>query len=109
MKGTTITLINKVKKGTDELNHDIYEEVTTAVDNVLIVLGASDGIPDSTSLDKKKLTGEIAIPKGDLNDWVNADIVWNGYRLKTVGYPIEGIEANVPTRWHKKIKVEMYG
>lgn len=109
MKGTTVTLINKVKTGTDSLNHDVYEEIAEEVEGVLIVLGTSSDIPVSTSLDKKKLTGEIAVPKGDTHNWTDADVIWQGIRLKTVGFPTEGIEANVPTKWHKKVKVETYG
>ena len=51
---------------------------------------------------------QIAIPKGDANDWTNARVRFNGKDFRTIGEPEEGIEENIPLKWNRKIKVERY-
>jgi hypothetical protein len=34
--------------------------------------------------------------------------IW-GERFRTIGYPMTGIQENIPLRWGQNIKVERYG
>jgi hypothetical protein len=51
----------------------------------------------------------IGIPKGNTDNWVDAEVVINGERFRTIGYPETGIQANIPLRWGQNVKVERYG
>jgi hypothetical protein len=48
----------------------------------------------------------LGIPKGDAHDWTDRKIGFFGELWRTVGTPIQGIEANIPLCWHKKIRAE---
>ena len=51
----------------------------------------------------------LGIPKGDGHDWLDKRVTFFGRDFCTVGCPDEGIEANIPLRWHKKVRVRMTG
>lgn len=48
----------------------------------------------------------LGIPKGDAHDWTDRRIGFFGEVWRTVGTPVQGIEANIPLCWHKKVRVE---
>lgn len=47
----------------------------------------------------------LGIPKGDARDWTGIVGVF-GRTFRTVGIPEEGIAANIPTPWHKRVRIE---
>lgn len=73
------------------------------VDNVLVGEPASS---DSAIGNCKVMTYTLAVPKGDLHDWTNKKVEFFGKKFRTVGKEIQGIEANIPLCWHKKISLE---
>lgn len=109
IKGTVVTLIQKVQTGTDSFGAPVYEEKRIDVPDVLVGEPSSDDISNSLSLYGKKLAYTLAIPKGDTNDWTDTDVIIFGTRFRTYGMPTEGIEENIPLRWNKKVKVEYCG
>ena len=109
IKGITVKLYGETQSGVDDFYQPIYEETEILVDNVLVGEPSTDDIISSTELYGKKLAYTLAIPKGDTNDWVNKKVEINGELFQTYGYPTEGIEANIPLSWNKKVKVERYG
>ena len=109
IKGITVKLYGETQSGVDDFNQPIYEPTEILVDNVLVGEPSTDDIISSTELYGKKLAYTLAIPKGDTNDWVNKKVEINGELFQTYGYPTEGIEANIPLSWNKKVKVERYG
>lgn len=109
IKGTKVVLIQKEETGTDDFGAPIYEEKQIEVNDVLVGEPSSDDISNEMSLYGKKIAYTLAIPKGDTHNWVDTDVIIFGQKYKTYGYPIEGIEENIPLRWHKKVKVERYG
>ncbi len=109
IKGITVKLHTETQTGTDPFGNPIVTEIEVSVDNVLVGEPSTDDIINSTQLYGKKLAYTLAIPKGDTNDWVNKVIEINGELYKSFGYPTEGIEANIPLSWNKKVKVERYG
>ena len=40
---------------------------------------------------------------------LNKTVDFFGMKFKTVGIPLEGIEAMIPLSWNKKVTVEYYG
>ena len=46
----------------------------------------------------------LGIPKADAHDWTGIVEVF-GRTFRTVGIPEEGIAANIPTPWHKRVHI----
>lgn len=108
MKGITVTLYQRTQTDTDEFNRPVYTETPVNVDNVLIAPAETTEILDTLNLTGKKIVYSLGIPKGDAHDWTDAKIGFFDELWHTVGIPLEGIEENIPTKWHKKVKVERY-
>lgn len=113
MRGVTVTLYETTLAGYDDFNAPRYTNEATTVDNVLIGEPTTDDITNATELYGKRLSCMLGIPKGDSHDWIDKRVEWtdaygNVHKLKTFGFPITGIEANVPTRWHMKVRCEEY-
>jgi hypothetical protein len=112
MRGITIQLLVKTQTGVDALNHPIYSEEWVNVDNVLVGEPTADEIANSLSLNSKMVHYTLGIPKGDTNVWTDTEVMlpspFEG-KYKTIGYPTAGIEANIPLKWNKKVKLERYG
>lgn len=112
IKGITVQLIVKTQNGTDALNHPIYETETVNVDDVLVGQPSQEEITNTLSLYGKQAKYTLAIPKGDENTWVDTEVIlpapFSG-KFKTIGFPVAGIEANIPLRWNKKVLIEQYG
>ena len=111
IQGITIQLIQKTQTGVDAFNAPIYEEIPVDVADVLVGEPTSDEITDALNLHGKKAAYWIAIPKGDTNIWKDTKVIFPepfAGTYQTIGYPIAGIEENIPLRWNKKIMVERY-
>ena len=113
IRGLTVTLYERTATGFDPFGHATYEETPVSVDNVLVGEPTTDDVTTSTDLYGKKLLCILAIPKGDTHDWTDARVEWTGaagqtVRVRTFGFPIEGVEANVPGPWHRKVRCEAY-
>lgn len=108
MKGYDVILIQKTQTGTDPFGNPIYTETQETVKDCLIGQPSSDDVTSSVELYGKKVAYTIGIPKGDAHDWADAEVVFFGKRFKTIGFPQEGIIENIPLRWSKNVKVELY-
>ena len=123
MKGLTVTLYEHVPVyedaqetivATDDFGVPLYTEKQTSVENVLVGEPTTDDIETSTALYKKTIRYMLGIPKGDTHDWMDKKVSWTdayGYThvCKTFGFPITGIEENIPTPWHMKVRCEDFG
>lgn len=109
IKGTKVTLYERVKNGEDEFGHPIHTEISTEVENVLIAPASTDDVVNSLNLYGKKVVYNLGIPKGDSHNWENARVDFFGQSFKTFGFVVEGIEENIPLDWNKKVSVERYG
>lgn len=109
IKGIPITIVNRIQTGTDNFNAPIYDELEEVVENVLVAPTSSDDIVTMQDLTGKKAVYTLAIPKGDTHDWTDCKVKFFGEVWHTFGYPIEGIEDNIPLEWNKKVMVERYG
>lgn len=109
IKGMTVILMVKTKVGTDSFNCPIYEYHEEPVENVLVAPSSTDDIITTQNLTGKKAVYTLAIPKGDTHDWVDAKVKFFGQEWSTLGYPLEGMEENIPLDWNKKVMVKRYG
>lgn len=116
IKGTTVTLYEETIVGYDSLKAPIKSLVPVTVENVLVGEPSTDDITSSVSMYGKKISYMLGIPKGDTHDWVNKRVEWtdaygNTFRCMTFGFPITGVEENIPTAlpWHMKVRCESYG
>jgi hypothetical protein len=108
IKGITITLINKKEVGKDPFDNPIYEDVEIGVDNVLVSPTSTDDIVNTMNLTGRKAVYTLAIPKGDENNWEDAEVIFFGERWRTFGFVTQGIEHLIPGDWNKKVMVERY-
>lgn len=108
IKGITVTLWEKKQVRIDEFKRPIYEYVKKDVENVLVAPATSEDINTSIDLTGKRVEYTLAIPKGDTNNWEDCTVEFFGHKWKTFGFPIQGIEANIPLDWNKKVMVELY-
>ena len=117
MTGITVTLYERKQKATtdtppkpvyDSFNDPVWEYKSVSVSNVLVGQPTTEEITSGIDLYGKKAEYMIGIPKGDEHAWEDADVEFFGRRWHTFGVLIQGIEANVPTPWHKKIRVAVY-
>lgn len=109
IQSITITLYNKTQTGTDPFNKPVYTLTAEPVENVLVAPASSSDVVDETKLDGRTGEYQLAIPKGDTHNWENAIVEFFGHKWQVIGIPEEGIDANIPLIWNKKLKVERYG
>jgi len=108
MTGATVTLTVKTANGKDSFGNAKFTTTTVDVANVLIGQPSTDDVTSSMELYGKKIEYMLGIPKGDTNNWEDTTVTFFGQTFRTFGHTIEGIEANVPTPWHKKVRVERF-
>ena len=106
MRGVTVTLYEKTQTGVDGLNNPVYSVSPVQVENVLVGEPTTDDITSSISLYGKQLRYMLGLPKGDAHVWTDTEVEIFGERFRTFGDVIQGIDANVPTPWHHKVRVE---
>lgn len=108
MKGVSVLLHVKTQTGVDALNNPVFSDETVTVSNVLIGEPDTTDITSSIDLYGKRIAYMLGIPKGDTHNWENTEVEFFGQKYRTFGNTIEGIEENVPTPWHKKVRVERF-
>lgn len=106
--GTTVILYNKREIGKDGFNRPVYDWKAETVDDILIGQPSDDERKSELDLNGRRIEYVLGIPKGDSHEWENCIVEFFGHKFQTFGIPVEGIEANIPLRWHKKVKCERY-
>lgn len=109
MIGTSVVLYEKTQTGVDEFNNPVYSVTQTTVSNVLVGQPETDDITASIDLYGKQIVYMLGLPKGDTHNWTDTIVEIFGKPYRTFGDVIQGIEENVPTPWHKKVRVERFG
>lgn len=109
MKTETVLLHVKKKISVDGMNNPVYDDSTVEVSGVLIGQPTTEEVTSSIALYGKRLSFVLALPKGDTHDWTDTEVEFWGRKFRTYGDVVEGIEANVPTPWHRKVMVERFG
>lgn len=106
IRGTTVVLHKKTQTGVDGLNNPVYSETTENVSDVLVGIPSTEEINSSISMYGKKITYVLGIPKGDTHSWTDTTVEIFGEAFRTFGDVVQGIEENIPLKWHKKVWVE---
>jgi hypothetical protein len=109
MKGMTVQLVKKTQTGTDPFGAPIETEELIDVPDCLVGQPSTDEISATMEMYGKQIAYVVGVPKGDENTWVDTDVIIWGERFRTIGYPMTGIQENIPLRWGKNVKVERYG
>lgn len=113
MKGITVYVQKYTELGTDGFNVPIGRITWEEVEDVLVGEPSTDDITTSMDMYGKRIAYMLGIPKGDTHEWKDTVVKWTDaygteHKARTFGVPITGIEANIPTRWHKKVRCEAY-
>lgn len=109
IRGMTIVLYEKTPAGVNSFGEQIFEEETVEVEDCLVSPVSAEDVVSDLRLYGKKAVYQIAIPKGDTHIWEDRTVEFFGEKWRTFGFVEQGIEENVPLRWHKKVKVERFG
>lgn len=109
IKGITVRLCVREQTSTDPFNNPVFSENWVDVENVLVAPSTSDDITTSQDLYGKKAVYTLAIPKGDTHEWKDTLVEFFGQRFRTFGFPVQGIDENIPLDWNKKVMVDVYG
>lgn len=114
IKGITVYIHEPTVKEYDPFGAPVVEETLVPVKNVLVGEPSTDDIITTTDMYGKRISYMLGIPKGDTHNWKDRTVSWTDaygeqHVVRTFGEPITGIEANIPTRWHKKVRCEAYG
>ncbi|MBO7222563.1 MAG: hypothetical protein J6V70_00330 [Kiritimatiellae bacterium] len=109
IKGIPVVLKVKTPVGADNFNIPIYETIDETVENVLVAPASADDVATAENLYGKKAVYSLGIPKGDTHNWLDTEVEFFGETWRTFGFPLEGIESNIPLDWNKKVMVERYG
>jgi hypothetical protein len=113
IRGITVTLYDTVETGRDPFGAPIVTEHAVEVDDVLVGEPTTEEMLASTQLYGKEIKYMLGIPKGDTHDWKDKKVSWTDaygetHVCRTYGFPITGIEENIPTKWHKKVRCTDY-
>ena len=106
IRGITIRLYAKTQTGEDAFHAPVWREVQKEVPNVLVGEPSAEDIVSELQLYGKRIEYTLAIPKGDENDWDDVTVEFFGRKFRTYGGVTQGIDALIPLRWNKKVKVE---
>jgi hypothetical protein len=114
LRGTTVTLYEQTQTGVDAFGAPVYKETPVEVPNVLLGEPSTDDIITSVQVYGKVIRYMLGIPKGDTHDWMDKKVSWTDaygivHTAQTFGFPVTGIEENIPGPWHMKVRCVEYG
>ena len=108
IRGITVTLYEATQTGTDDFGAAVYTETATDVPGVIVTPAAAADVVNDLQLYGKRAVYELCLPKGDAHDWTDKRVSFFGQDFRVFGPAQEYIEANVPLKWNKKVRVERY-
>ena len=108
IKPITVTLYERSSEETDDFGRPIYTETAVQVPGVLVAPMSDQEVLDTLNLTGRRAIYQLGLPKGDAHDWTDKHVAFFGEDWRVIGMPLEGIEANIPLSWNRKIRVERY-
>lgn len=108
MKGMTVQIVLETVTGEDPFGNPIVTETTEDVEDVLVGSPSADDAASTISLYGKTCAFVLGIPRTDTHDWTDRVVIIFGERYRTIGWPERGIDANIPLRWNRNVRVERY-
>ena len=109
MKTMTVQLAVKTEGAPNPFGMPTETEQLIDVPGCLVGQPSTDDIAQTMEMYGKKIAYVVGVPKGDVNSWVDTDVIIWGERFRTIGYPETGIQGNIPLKWGQNVKVERYG
>ena len=109
MKTMTVQLAVKTAGVPDPFGMPTETEELIDIPGCLVGQPSTDDITQTMEMYGKKIAYVVGVPKGDVNSWVDTDVIIWGERFRTIGYPETGIQGNIPLKWGQNVKVERYG
>ena len=103
-----MTLYQRTKSGKDGFLAPTYTETPVQVPNVLVTPATMDDVVSSLQLFGRRMAYELCIPKGDTHSWENCRVDFFGESFRVYTPVEEYIEANVPLKWNRKVRVERF-
>lgn len=107
IKGMDVVLHVRTYKSDDTAGNPTYTYADATVSNVLVAPTTADDLIDNSRLEGTKELYTLGIPKGDTHVWLENTVTFFGKTFHCYAEQ-EGIEANIPLSWHKKVFVERY-
>lgn len=108
IQGSAVILWVREQTGTNPFGEPVYDHVAKVVNDVLIAQPSPQERTDELNFSGRMIEYTLGIPKGNTDDWQDQIVEFFEHKYRTFGIPEEGIEANIPLRWHKKVKCERY-
>lgn len=108
IKGTTVLLLERTQTGLDPFGAPVYTATAVPVEDVLVAPVSTEDVTNALTMYGKHAIYNLAIPKGDTHQWEDREVFFFGRKWRTFGVVIQGIEENIPLKWHKKVQVESY-
>ena len=110
IKGATVTVSAPNATGTDRFGEPTYgDPVTTTVDNVLVVPGATSDL-EASRPEGVTVAYTLHFPKSFTDDLRGCTVTlpapWAG-EYRVVGEPGPYMDENTPTPWHMPVEVEV--
>ena len=109
IKTMTVQLAVKTESSTDPFGMPVTTEELVDIPGCLVGQPTADDITQALEMYGKTVAYVIGVPKGDTHSWVDTDVVIWGERFRTIGFPMTGIQENIPLKWGMNVKVERYG
>jgi hypothetical protein len=109
MRGITITLVERIPNGEDDFGNATFSEEEVQINDVLVGEPTTDDIQNAQTSYGKVVAYVLGIPKGDEHTWTDGKVILPAPFTGTynvLGDATAGIEANIPLRWNKKVKLE---
>jgi hypothetical protein len=106
IKGIKIQLVVKEVSGKDAIGNPVFTEDLVDVDNILIEPTGDQEILDTVNLHGREAKYTLHIPKGDVHEWEDTEVVFYGERWRTIGKGRDWMAENTPGPWNKKVLVE---
>ena len=107
IKGVDVVLHVRTASDPDPLGNPTYTTEDVTVHNVLWNVSTADDLIDKDRLEGTQELYTLAIPKGDVNVWLENMVTFNGKTFHCYAES-EGISALTPLEWCKKVLVERY-
>lgn len=107
MRGETVTLIRRERRGTDPGGDAIWETTQTSVDNVLVSDGDQSNLAGSTRPDGIIVAKTLSFPR----TFAYSSLRGTSVRIDGVDYPVIGDPRPydgglTPTDWNLTVKVQ---
>lgn len=107
MIGMSITFIQKVANGTDDLNNPTYTTQNVTVDDCLVApITEPTTAREQQAMEQSKDQVRVHMPKASSADVGDSTFVYDGKTFKLDSSSVKFMLENTPTRWDRYFRAE---